>query len=127
MKTKITLEVGEHGLSSCCDSYLAALWHAAQWNHAPPDDPEACRLVEQVGREIILRWLAKTPPELWMRQGNHERTLPGIERAAKAGGVIEAARKVVECDHGANLPAYRERAMLTIDELEKALKAFYAQ
>lgn len=123
---KIILDLEKQELASVCDAYLVALWHAGQWNSAPADDTEACRAAESIGREIIRRWLVATPPELWMRQGDHAKTLPGIARAAKADGVIEAARKVAECDHGANLPSYREEVFKAVDELERALKAFYA-
>ena len=69
---KLTLECDPDGLTTYTDSFLMALWNAAQWHKAPGEDPEACRMVEQLGREIIRRWLTALPPELWQRQGVHE-------------------------------------------------------
>lgn len=120
---KITLEFKEHELDSQRDGYLAALWHAAQWNHAPNADPEACRGAELIGREIIRRWLANTEPELWQRQGSHERQLPAIERAAKLNNVLTAASAVAAVDHGSTLATDRHAAVLAVEELEKALAA----
>lgn len=71
MKTAITITVDHTSLSSLADDYLAALWHVAQANPAPIEDREAGRVAEAIGREIIRRFLANTPPMLWAHQGGH--------------------------------------------------------
>ncbi len=121
MKTSITLEFDSDSLSYV-DGYLAALWHAAQWNSKPGADREACETAERIGREIIRRWLASVEPELWHRQGSHAESLPAIERNAKVQNVLRAARAVVAADHAANIPAYRERSIAALEELESKLK-----
>jgi hypothetical protein len=60
----ITIEIDPNKLGSYTDELLAAHWHVAQANPAPYDDPVAGDLVEQVGREIIRRWLRDTYPKL---------------------------------------------------------------
>ena len=69
--TTITFQVEENMLPRFTDGYLAQLWHIAQANPAPFGDAQACDFAEQVGREIVRRWLATTPPELWHHQGRH--------------------------------------------------------
>lgn len=71
MKTTITFEVDTDRLRAYTDEYLAQLWHISQANPAPFGDREACRLAEQVGREIIARWLRGVPPALWTHQVAH--------------------------------------------------------
>ena len=71
MKTSITITVDEAALPGLTDGYLAALWHAAQANPAPIEDRAAGKVAEAVGREIIRRFLANTPPLLWKHQGRH--------------------------------------------------------
>ncbi len=71
MKTTITFEVDGDELERHTDEYLAQLWHIAQANPAPFGDRQACGLAEQVGREIIRRFLVATPPQLWNHQGRH--------------------------------------------------------
>lgn len=71
MKHKITIELDTERLSTLTDQALANAWHIAQANPAPMEDRDACELAEHIGREIISRWLTKTPPELWSRQGTH--------------------------------------------------------
>jgi hypothetical protein len=66
--TVITFEVDTFELPHQTDAYLAQLWHIAQANPAPYGDMSACWFMEHVGREIIRRWLADTPPVLWDRQ-----------------------------------------------------------
>lgn len=68
-KIEITFEIDGSRLQSYEDSYLATLWHIAQANPADHGDKQAGELTERVGREIIRRWLASTPPELWRHQG----------------------------------------------------------
>lgn len=72
MKTTITFEIDTEALAHYTDAYLAQLWHIAQAN--PADDfaaREPGQLAEEIGREIIRRWLAATPPDLWRVQGRH--------------------------------------------------------
>ncbi|MDH1675842.1 hypothetical protein [Comamonas aquatica] len=69
--TSITFQIESDKLPHYTDAYLAQLWHIAQANPAPFGDAQACELAEQVGREIVRRWLATTPPELWHHQGRH--------------------------------------------------------
>ena len=71
MKTSITITVDEAALPGLTDDYLVALWHAAQANPAPIEDRAAGLAAEAIGREIIRRFLANTPPELWAHQGRH--------------------------------------------------------
>ena len=69
--TSITFQIDADKLPHCTDAYLAQLWHIAQANPAPFGDAQACDFAEQVGREIVRRWLTTTPPELWHHQGRH--------------------------------------------------------
>lgn len=69
--TSITFQIDADKLLYCTDAYLAQLWHIGQANPAPFGDAQACDFAEQVGREIVRRWLATTPPELWHHQGRH--------------------------------------------------------
>ena len=71
MKTAITIEIDTGALGGLTDPYLACLWHAAQANPAPIEDRAAGDVAEYIGREIIRRFLANTPPELWAHQGRH--------------------------------------------------------
>lgn len=72
MKTTISITVDTDALQSYTDQHLASLWHVAQAN--PVDgfsSDEPGQLAEKIGREIIRRFLASTPPELWAHQGRH--------------------------------------------------------
>lgn len=69
--TSITFQIDADKLPHFTDAYLAQLWHIGQANPAPFGDAQACDFAEQVGREIVRRWLATTPPELWHHQGRH--------------------------------------------------------
>lgn len=71
MKTTVTFEIETDNLGHASDSHLCALWHVAQGNPASIEDRDAGRLAEHIGREIIRRFLANTPPELWAHQGSH--------------------------------------------------------
>lgn len=68
-KHQITIEIDTDNLQSLTDSYIASAWHVAQQNPAPYGDKAAGELVEQIGREIIRRWLAQQGPELYNHQG----------------------------------------------------------
>jgi hypothetical protein len=69
--TRVTIDVDDDQLTRYADAHLAALWHVAQANPAPHGDPNAGRLAERIGREIIRRWLHAVEPELWHHQGRH--------------------------------------------------------
>ncbi|MCK1626752.1 hypothetical protein IVA98_27085 [Bradyrhizobium sp. 160] len=70
MKTAVTITIDTDDLVGKTDSYLASLWHVAQANPADTfKDEEAGQLAEAIGREIIRRFLRKTPPELWSHSG----------------------------------------------------------
>ena len=71
MKTSITIEIDSNHLAYLTDASLASLWHVTQANPAPLEDRAAGDVTEHVGREIIRRFLANTPPELWAHQGRH--------------------------------------------------------
>lgn len=70
MKHSITIEINDESLDNYTDEYIAQCWHVAQANPAPHTDRDAGALAESIGREIIRRWLAKVPPELYRHQGN---------------------------------------------------------
>lgn len=72
MKASITVTFDTDSLQGYTDQHLAVLWHVAQAN--PEDGFQSCepgKLAEKIGREIIRRFLAQTPPELWSHQGGH--------------------------------------------------------
>lgn len=71
MKTQIKIDIDTDALPNLTDRHLATLWHVTQANPAPIEDEAAGDVAEQVGREIIRRFLANTPPELWAHQGRH--------------------------------------------------------
>ena len=79
--TTITFTVDANDLSRYTDEYIAQLWHIAQANPAPHGDVDACTFAEHVGREIVRRWLANTPPSLWTHQGRHVAPLQAVGRA----------------------------------------------
>ena len=79
--TTITFTVDANDLSRYTDEHIAQLWHIAQANPAPYGDADACDFAEHVGREIVRRWLATTPPELWTHQGRHIAPPAAIGRA----------------------------------------------
>lgn len=70
MKHTITIEIDEDRLHNLTDTALAQCWHVAQANPADDaTDRDAGDLVENIGREIIRRWLGQAGPELWNHQG----------------------------------------------------------
>lgn len=79
--TTITFEVDADSLTRFDDEYIAQLWHISQANPAPFGDATACDFAEHVGREIVRRWLADTPPQLWTHQGRHITTQQPTGRA----------------------------------------------
>jgi hypothetical protein len=70
MKATLAIEIDTGTLDNIADSHLASLWHVAQANPAPHCDRAAGQLAEDIGREIVRRWLRDTPPPLWDKQGN---------------------------------------------------------
>jgi hypothetical protein len=70
-KHAITIPIDTDRLRDFTDQYLSTLWHVAQANPADISDVAAGRIAEAVGREIIRRFLASTPPELYHHQGHH--------------------------------------------------------
>lgn len=74
---RVTFDIDPAGLPTVNDSHLAALWHIGQANPAQHGDREAGELVKTVGIEIIRRWLANVPPELYAHQSDdyHWKTL----------------------------------------------------
>lgn len=71
MQLSITFDLDSSRLPHFTDERLAQLWHIAQANPAPFGERSACQFTEEVGREIIRRFLAATRPELWHHQGQH--------------------------------------------------------
>lgn len=69
MKTSITFDIDTDKLPHYTDSYLVQLWHVAQANPTDSKDRSAGELAENVGREIIRRFVMNMPPELWNHQG----------------------------------------------------------
>jgi len=104
MLAEITFKIDTDHLQSYHDQHVAGLWHIAQANPADPfDHPDAGRLAETIGREIIRRFLAATSPELWHHQGSHydwgKRHLDGDLRASERWSQIEEElrqRKLLE-------------------------------
>jgi len=70
-KHTITLDIDTDTLKHLEDAVLVSYWHAAQINPAPFGDRDACRLAEDIGREIIRRFVAASTPLLWNHQGAH--------------------------------------------------------
>ena len=94
--TTITFEVHPDRLGSYTDEYIAQLWHIAQANPAPFGDQQACALAEQVGHEIIRRFVGSQPPELWHHQGRHARQRP--EQLARAATIDQLLEQKVRGD-----------------------------
>ena len=71
MKHRISIEIDEDALRNYTDEYIANLWHVAQANPAPFGDPNAARLAETLGLEIIRRWLKANPGDMYCHLGSH--------------------------------------------------------
>jgi len=69
-------------LSGYTDEFLATLWHVAQANPAPHGDYPAGEIASKVGVEIIRRWLATAPVEMYRHQqrDNYWKALTQIAR-----------------------------------------------
>jgi len=66
----VTIEIDIALLRRYSDEHLAMLWHVAQANPADSfADQDPGELTENIGREIIRRWLGDVEPELWRNQG----------------------------------------------------------
>lgn len=72
-KVTIAIDFDLDTLSHVQDARLVMLWHVAQANPAPHGDELAGELVTKIGWEIIRRWLASTPPEMYHHQQDHYR------------------------------------------------------
>ena len=70
-KHAITISFELDALPNYSDTFLAQLWHVAQANPAPITDHAAGEIAENIGREIIRRWLKSAEPALWNHQGRH--------------------------------------------------------
>jgi len=108
------------------DEHLAALWHIAQANPAPFGDRAACNFAEHVGREIITRWLAATPPELWHHQGRHIQQAKALNVPAEAilyehnDGRYRVARSAEEAEFTRDEPAWRRAGPVDVSDLARA-------
>lgn len=72
-KVTISIEINPDDLGRVPDAQLAMLWHVAQANPAPYGDEMAGEVVTKIGWQIIRRWLATTPPEMYHHQQDHYR------------------------------------------------------
>lgn len=63
IEVTVTIKRGE--LSRVTDSTLALYWHVAQANPAPASDKHAGEMVQEIGWEIIRRWLGGVSPEMY--------------------------------------------------------------
>lgn len=97
MKTQITIEIDTAVLPNLTNAYLALLWHVTQANPAPIEDQAAGDVAEQVGREIIRRFLADTPPTLWAHQGRHAHW---CARMVFNGALPAVGQDAQEASHG---------------------------
>ncbi|MCK6427405.1 MAG: hypothetical protein L6Q75_20310 [Burkholderiaceae bacterium] len=89
---RVTFEIDPAGLRTVTDSHLAALWHVSQANPAPHGDRDACALAGAVTAEILRRWLAETPPDLYAHQAaDHALLRLMAGRTAAACGDTEPA------------------------------------
>ena len=70
MKTEILISFEEDRLEDYSSDFLATLWRVSQWNPAPSTDKRAGEIADKIAREIVKRWLARTPPELWRHKGS---------------------------------------------------------
>lgn len=74
-KVTISIEINPDDLTRVADAQLAMFWHVAQANPAQFGDEMAGRVVTKIGWEIIRRWLASTPPEMFHHQQDHYRSM----------------------------------------------------
>lgn len=96
MKQAVTIKINTDDLTSVTDTYLASLWHVAQLNPADPfEDREAGVLAEKIGREIIRRFLRKTPAELWSHNGSHFDRPNGSSKIDRRASKLKAGWQTV--------------------------------
>lgn len=72
MQAEITFKIDTDSIQGYTDQYVATLWHIAQAN--PADgyaSPGPGRLAEEIGGEIIRRFVTRTGPELWNHKGSN--------------------------------------------------------
>lgn len=68
------IDTDASSLSSITSAHLASAWHIAQANPAPYGDKDAGLLVKALGDEIVRRWLAAVPAQLYSHQAiDHDR------------------------------------------------------
>lgn len=74
MKATVTFEIDTENLQCWTDQHLVQLFHIAQANPADGfKSREPGLLAQQIGGEIIRRFLKRTEPELWHHQaGNYD-------------------------------------------------------
>lgn len=100
MKTAVTFEIDTDTLRNVTDTYLVNLWHVAQANPAPMADRDAGQLAEQIGREIIRRFITERDPELWARQGAHAYFCEALALRERTGDAAKASAPMPEGDSG---------------------------
>jgi hypothetical protein len=71
MKTEITISIDTDRLQGVTDQYLVCLWAVAQANPADIDCRDAADVTEDIGREIIRRFLQLHGLPLFDHQGLH--------------------------------------------------------
>ena len=122
----ITFEVKEDMLPHYADEHLAALWHIAQANPAPFGDRDACDFAEHVGRQIITRWLASTPPALWHHQGRHIQRAKALDAPAEAilyehhDGRRKVASRPEEAEFTRGEPGWHRAGSVDVSDLARA-------
>ena len=67
-RVSITPDANVDDVDGYSDTYLAAVWHAAQAAPGKYGDQVAARVVQKVGFAIIRRWLAGVAPEIYRHQ-----------------------------------------------------------
>ena len=68
MTEQIAITFDLNQLSGYTDEFLATLWHVAQANPAPHGDHDAGEIASKIGAQVIRRWLAKAPVEMYRHQ-----------------------------------------------------------
>lgn len=96
MKTRISFDLDTTQLDGYTDQHLAALWHISQANPAPFGDRVACQVPEYISREIVRRFLQRTPPELWTHQVGHVAIALKLSATSHEGGTASACSHLWE-------------------------------
>ncbi len=71
MKITISIDIDTGKLRTFTNEHLSDLWHVAQANPAPISDMTAGELADEIGREIIRRWLKENPGNMYHHMGSH--------------------------------------------------------